>query len=189
LGTVAILGGSLWFGGTSGTDVGIAMTASATAPSGNFTWVQLITGDVVTETPTGGGAVQTCYFPEMPTPGVFPGLDTGYPYSTVNLALTTAYDNPWVSLPTSGYNKVSRAFSAKMNLMWTPTPDAACTGAACTIPVPLGSVNWKVSATATLNAGGTWVPSGGGSAGAFVANTAYPTWTNWVTYAGFLVCH
>lgn len=188
LGKVAILGSSLYFGGTSGTNVGIAMTASATAPSGNFTWVQLITGDVITETPTGGGAAQTCNPPEVPAAGVFPGLDTAYTYPIINPALTTVYDNPPVGLG-AGYNKVSRAFSAKMNLMWTPTADAACTGAGCTIPVPLGSVNWKVSATATLNAGGTWVPSGGGSAGAFVANTAYPTWTNWVTYSGPLVCH
>ena len=111
------------------------MTASATAPPGNFTWVQRITGDVVKETPTAGGAVQTCYPPEVPAPGVFPGLDTDYTYPVVNPDLTTAYDNPSVGLSNS-YKKVSRAFSARMNLMWTPKKADECGGDACTIPVP-----------------------------------------------------
>jgi len=188
LGKVAINPGPvLQFGGTAG-NVGIAMTATATAPPGNFTWVQRIMGDVVTATPSAGGAVQTCYPPEVPAVGVFPGLDTAYTYPIVNPAGTTAYDNPSVGLPNS-YKKVSRAFSAMMNLMWTPTAAAECTGDACTIPVPLGYVNWKVSATAKLNKKGTWVPSGSGSAHEFVASSSYPTWTSWVTYMGSLVCH
>jgi hypothetical protein len=189
LGKVAINPGPvLQFGGVSGSNVGIAMTASAIAPSGNFTWVQRITGDVITETPTAGGMVQTCYPPEVTAVGVFPGLDTKYTYPIVNRAGTTAYDNPSVGLSNS-YTKVSRAFSAMMNLMWTPTAAAECTGNACTIPVPLGYVHWKVSATAKLNEKGTWVPSGNWSASEFVASSSYPTWTSWITYNGFLVCH
>ncbi len=189
LGKVAIVAGLLYFGGTVG-NVGIAMTATATAPPGNFTWVQRITRDVVTETPTGGGAVQTCYPPEVPAPGVFPGLDTWYTYRIVNPDLTTAYDNPWYVLA-GGYNKVRRAFSAKMNLMWTPTADPDCPpgGAACTIPVPLGYVKWNVDMTAKLDKSGTWVPSGNSSARDFVASSSYPTWTSWVTYVGPYVCH
>lgn len=189
LGRVAINPGPvLQFGGVSGSNVGIAMTASATAPPGNFTWVQRIMGDVTTETPSAGGAVQTCYPPEVPAVGVFPGLDTKYTYPIVNRALTTAYDNPSVGLSNS-YKKVSRAFSAMMTLMWTPWQPPECTGYACTIPVPLGYVNWKVSATAELNEKGTWVPSGNWSASKFVASSSYPTWTNWVKYKGPLVCH
>jgi hypothetical protein len=75
-----------------------------------------------------------------------------------------------------------------MYLMWTPTEDPGCTGgAACTIPVPLGYVNWAVGATATLQSD-KWVPSGSGSANAFVASSSYPTWTSWVMN-GPLTCH
>jgi hypothetical protein len=186
LGKPAITSAGLQFGGTS-TNVGIEWTASAMAPSGSFTWVQLITGDVITETPSGGGAVQTCYPPEVPTPGVFPGLDTAYPYPIVNASGTTANDNPSVGLP-SGYDKVSRAFSATMNLMWTPTAASECTGDACTIPVPLGYLNWKFNGAAKL-VSGTWKASGAGSKNSFVASTSYPTWTSWVSYQGSLVCH
>jgi hypothetical protein len=174
----------LQFGGTA-TNVGIAFTASAaTAPSGSFTWVQFLTKDVITWTPSSGGAVLTCYLPELPTLGVFPALDNLFPYDSGG----TVNDNPGTGLP-SGFKKINMAFSAEMNLMWTPTADPGCAdGDACTIPVPFGYVNWKVSATAKLNKSGTWVPSGNWSAREFVASSSYPTWTSWVEN-GQITCH
>jgi len=189
LGTVVIAPGPvLGFGDATYSNTGIQFTASATAPPGDFSYVQEITNDVLTETPSDGSAVQTCYPLEVPTPGVFPGLDTSYPYSTG----ATTTDNPSTGTLTNVDKKVSRAFSAQMYLLWTPTAAADCTGgASCTIPVPLGSVSWSFNAAAKLtnSASDTWaVTSGKGSAKAFVASNSYPTWTSWVEYGG-VSCH
>jgi hypothetical protein len=189
LGTVVITPGpALGFGDATYSNTGIQFTASATAPPGDFSYVQEITNDVITETPSDGSAVQTCYPLEVPTPGVFPGLDTSYPYSTG----ATTTDNPGTGTLTNVDKKVSRAFSAQMYLLWTPTAAADCTGgASCTIPVPLGSVSWRFNAAAKLtnSALDTWtVTSGKGSAKAFVASNSYPTWTSWVEYGG-MSCH
>src|ERR1700722_12352748 len=191
LGKVAINPGpKLQFGGTA-TNIGIEFTASATTPSGQFSWVQEITNDVITNTPSNGGAVQTCYPPEKPTAGVFPGLDTSYPYGYVGTPAMTN-DNPSQGL-TNVNKTVSRAFSAQMYLLWIPTAAEGGTGgSACTIPVPLGSVKWRYNGAAKLtnSANNTWaVTSGSGTANAFVASSTYPAWTSWVTYSGSAVCH
>ena len=190
LGKVAIIAGpELAFGGTAN-NIGIEFTASATAPPGNFQWVQEITGDTWTQTPANGGAVQTCNPPEVPAAGVFPGLDTKYPYPYVGTPAVTN-DNPWLGL-TNTYKNVSRTFSAQMYLMWVPTAAAGCSGGGCTIPVPLGSLKWKVNSAAKLtnSAHNTWaVTSGSGSAASFAASSSYPAWTSWVSYQGNAACH
>jgi hypothetical protein len=188
LGTVNILNGRLYLGGST-TNYGIVITASdsPSSPAGKFTWVQLITGDTYTRTPSNGGALLTCHPSEIPTVGVFPGLDTTYPYQIVNSAGTTVNDNPSIGLP-SGYNKSTRTFSATMYLMWTPTAASGCTGSSCTIPVPEGYVSWSFNGTATLTNNVWSVTSSSSNGNAFVANSSYPTWTSWVEYTAD-VCH
>ncbi len=186
LGKVVInTGPKIQFGGTA-TNVGIEFTASAKAPPGDFSYVQEITNDVTTRTLT-NGTVQTCYAPEDPAVDVFPALDNTYPYASG----AKTNDNPGTGL-SNALTLLSRAFSAQMFLLWTPKAAAGCTGGtSCTIPVPLGSVNWSLNYAAKLTNAqqDTWeVTSGSGSANAFVASDTYPTWSS-ATMNGALVCH
>lgn len=183
LGKVVINPGpKIQFGGTL-TNIGIEFTASATAPLGEFSYVQEITNDVVTRTRT-NGTVQTCYFPEAPSVDVFPALDNTYPYQ---LGAKTN-DNPANALSDT-LKQLSRTFAAQMYLLWTPKAAAECTGgSSCTIPVPLGSATWSLNYAAELT-NDTWaVSSGSGSASAFAASSSYPTWSS-ATMNGALVCH
>ena len=175
---------------------GIVFTASVSpsSPPGNFTWVQLITNDVFTNTPAGGGAAIKCYPPENPAVDVFPGHDTAYPYPVPPTGTTqnqTENDNPSDPLDGNSYKQEARTFSASMYVMWTPTAANGCNASSCTIPVPLGYVNWHFAGTAKY-ASGTWTLSSGSGAGYnfVVANSpsSYPGWVNWVEYGGPLVC-
>jgi hypothetical protein len=181
LGEVVIIPGPALAFGDPPTNIGISFTAKATEPAGyqssdNFEWVQLITNDEVTFTPT-SGKVQICTPDIVPAGSTFPALDTAYPQG---LDENPTEDSPSIGLP-SGYKQVSRTFSATMYLMWN-------SGLADSIPVPLGSVQWKFSAAAEfLN--NTWTfKSGRGSAKPFVASSSYATWTSVVPYDGKLIC-
>ena len=183
LGTVAIDTGPVLRLGGPASNIGIAFTASATPPSGyanTFSYVQLIKNDPITLTPSNGGAVQVCNPTTQPVVGVFPALDSGYPYSKG----TTTSDNPPTATLTNTDKEVTRAFSATMYLMWS----SELTGS---IPVPLGYVDWQFTADATLtnSQSNTWaVKSGTGSAGSFVASNSFPVWASFAPYTGE-TCH
>jgi hypothetical protein len=158
---------------------GIQFTASATEPSGyspQFKWVQVITNDTVTETPTSGSNL-TCYSTTSPSghSGTFPALDTNYPFDTAN----PTQDSPVWGLATNR-TEVQRTFQATMYLMWN-------SGVPNAIDVPLGSASWSFAVDASYNSGtSAWGLTGtnGGSSGTFASGTTYPTWSNEVTYSG-----
>jgi hypothetical protein len=57
----------------------------------------------------------------------------------------TAEDSPFVDLdllPNGVGGEVEAWFRATMYLMWQPGSASGCSGAACTIPVPLLKVDW-----------------------------------------------
>ena len=127
-----------------------------------FQWVQILNG--IQDQDIGGGGQVIINAP----PGQ---LDGTYPYA--NETTTTTSDSPNVQLPQS-YGMVERGFTATMYLMWDPALPTGCvpaqtnaaynsTASTCTsIPIPLGSVQWKWSGCAinTLvdpGTGVTWI--------------------------------
>ena len=130
---------------------GIILQAAAqppSAPSGTYSWVQVLNQDTIQViTPTG----RADRSPTSAGPFVPPTLDHTYPYTsqfTVNTTNDLAVDAP--QLPLCQYwGEAARLFSATMYLLWTPSSGAnGCSGAACTIPVPLGNVSWQWSGDA-----------------------------------------
>jgi hypothetical protein len=109
-------------------------TANGTTYHGEFSWLQLLAPRVDQSFP---GVNNTCT-----------GLDNAYPYPTVS-DLTddgarSAFDIPGILLaPQFGEAKFS--MNSTMWLQFKPDPSSLyCSNAAaiCTMPVPLGSVNW-----------------------------------------------
>jgi hypothetical protein len=168
---------------------GIEFDASATPPPGNvgaFSWVQLVDSEQYEEIDHSG---RWRCIPESfaSDPKHSPELDTRYPADT---GLSTN-DNPAISLD-STIGEMSRTLSATMYLMWTPNADSLCTsGSACTIPVPLGYVNWNfcgdsINTLAQQSNSTTWIlnrqsetPSPApfdASAPSPQNNYSYPTW-------------
>jgi hypothetical protein len=135
------------------TKVGITFSATGTSfPPGNpgaYSWVQLVNKDSVQSLQSGGLQQQAL------VPSVVGSLDAGnpaqYPYQDVTMtngvANDTAYDAPYALVFPGALGEIARSFSASMYLLWTPTnQNSACTGNACTIPVPLGTIaNWGFS--------------------------------------------
>jgi hypothetical protein len=150
--------------GNPGGTYGISFTPPTTqSPAGSFFFVQLINSDTLTYSRT--GATLTCT--------ATPGLDGAYPYQ--NKIGQTVNDAPEEALPPT-YTTASRSFSAAMYLMWQSGSTAFTS-----IPVPIGSVAWQFSGSATEpQQNSTWgSPTGSGSAGGFTAATSaanYPTW-------------
>jgi hypothetical protein len=155
--------------GNPGGTPGISFAPPTTqTPAGSFSFVQLINSDTTTYSRT--GATLTCSFSS--------GLDTQYPYPVNNVGNAT--DAPEAPLP-STYTTASRSFSATMYLMWQ---SGSTTFAS--IPIPIGSVAWQFSGSATEpQQNSTWgSPTGSGSAGNFTAATgtsSIPTWSNIAT--------
>jgi hypothetical protein len=126
--------------------------ANLPANQGQYQWVQLLNQDNLIY--MGKLGLGTCtFFSSTIDPA--PELDTAYPYgSTIpNTVITsqggvtndTAMDSPALTLNVNT-GEMERAFIATMNLRWIPDQDPVCTaGTACTIPVPLGSANWRIS--------------------------------------------
>jgi hypothetical protein len=167
LGNVAINSGPvLQFGSTTGSNIGIAFSASANQPSGyspTFKWVNLISGDTITLTPNTGSQV-TCHLGA--------GLDNKYP-SFPLVTSNTTNDNPKYGPLPSGYTEVNRNFSAQTYLMWN-------SGLANAIDVPLGSLPWGFVGDAVLVAG-TWNIDQSKSskyATGFTNSPSYPTWNS-----------
>jgi hypothetical protein len=161
----------LAYGNISGTTCAVAgtpgelFTASGTQPgTGKFTFVQLINSDTSTFTSTSGTV--TCTHNA--------GVDMSYPYAA-QINTTQSDDAPYVVLPTSPYNKITRAFSASMYLLWTSSTASA-------IPVPIGAITWQFSGATTLTNSKWGTVTGSGTANAFVAaigtqsNDGFPSW-------------
>jgi hypothetical protein len=160
---------NLQFGTTLAANAGVLFAPSATAPSGysnNFVWAQLISKDLL----TANGS--TCTF--LADAG--PDLDTEYPAPPVE-GTNNFGDAPPISLLATD-TSVTRVLNAETYLLWS-------SGLTNAIPVPIGSIAWGFSGTATNTgtlASPVWGATGTGSAGRFAAsqdvppNYGYPTW-------------
>jgi hypothetical protein len=120
---------------------GIGFQASPSPNSGRFEWVQLITSNVRTGTATGREVA--------PNVGKT-GLDTLYPYPTIDTNWNSAADSPAISLEPI-LTSESRAFSARMYLMWTGNADNVDAKDPKYIDVPIGYVDWSIDGTADQN--------------------------------------
>jgi hypothetical protein len=129
-----------------GPGVNFLVHATNYPPSGQgqYQWVQLLTTDEIHYVE---GGLQNCNYIGLAGP---PWLDDVYPYGTgyTGTVYTTAVtndnadDSPNTGLP-SAVGDMEREFAATMFVRWIPQADPSCTsGAACTIPVPLGSESW-----------------------------------------------
>jgi hypothetical protein len=194
---------------------GIIFQASAMPPSGNngkFLWAQLVNSDVdyreghFLRGPCTGG----------PTPSN-PQLDTSYPYSaTLNSSQNPVIPNDIATdNPTSKnamdqrVGEFARCFTATMYLLWTPAANGSCPpGNACTISVPLGSINpnsgWHfvgdtINTLSTVGGvnGTTWImhfnpqppiPQFQNSNPSTDTNNSFPTWGAPSPYVGALSC-
>ncbi len=136
---------------------GITFTASAALPGGNqgqYAWLQLLnTFNVHYRDATGRWACGLDQSPELD--GVF-NLELG----------PSAEDSPYSPLddnPGEGEHEVW--FQATQYLMWQPNPAPGCSGAACTILVPLATVGWQwtgdaINTLKTQQNGSTWTLTG-----------------------------
>ena len=165
--------------------VGITMQASqqpTSAPPGSYSWVQILNSDSVQ------AMKQTGQTPVWSTGSVLDGHYPSIDMYTISAQNDSVFDGPYV--PTcQWWGELDRSFSATMYLLWTPNnAPNGCTGAACTIPVPLGSVYWHWSGDA-INTLLPFLPSGAGytvtapgctssPAGNFVPGSTYPSWAN-----------
>jgi hypothetical protein len=163
-------------GGNSGTNLGDAFTASASAsPPGTFSFVQLLNHFDITFNQSNG----PCYYNiDADAVGL---LDTSYPYGNDNTPTTPngptyTDDNPAVPLLPDDLN-VTTLFSATMYVMWTPSGTSGPV-----LPVPLGSVTWGWEGEAVQVGGigtGTWsvyTPYTVYNQETFVPGTTYPQW-------------
>jgi hypothetical protein len=159
---------------------GMTFKASASsAPAGSYQWVQLVKSNQNSVIGLGG---KTAPVDDVVVRGGgTPMLDKTYPYeypygtgstvTTSNGGVTndTAMDSPLTDLVDNN-GEMARSFTAVMYLEWLPTADNSCTdGTACTIPAPLGSIQWQWAGDAinTLLQG---VPINGGT-------VPYHVWT------------
>ncbi len=181
---------------------GIKFIASTVLPNGNtgsYSWVQLISNDSVHFLRHSGTQACTTF---SNSGSAQPELDNTYPYGvgfgnvyTTSISNDTATDGPRLGDPT--LSEMARSFSATMYLLWTPNSASGCSGGACAIPLPLGSLSWTwtgdaintLSAVQGLNST-TWILTGcqEASAGGFQASSVYPVWTDTVLNNS-LRCH
>jgi len=188
-----------------GDNIGIDFTVSATPPSRNqgaYSWVQLVLSYTQNYVTSNLG-VRYCVNPAFSS-DKSPALDTGYPTDTG----PEANDSPGVPLqastPTNGnIGEISGSGKFTMYSMWTPNAAGGCTGgAACTVPVPLGTVSWQfagdaINTLAPQTSNGTnWTvaPPGCASPNAvgtapFSPGTLYPQWNRPSDTSGSLTCH
>jgi hypothetical protein len=164
---------------------GIDLTATATnpqaAPSGSFSWVQLITAErsfIRESGPSSGSGIVECTS-SLLAQDLSPVLDNYYPTRTGSaftdaprrLGIGPAYEGDIAS-------EVKLARSFLLYLMWNPTVPGS-------IPVPLGSVAWQWACdavnTMTAQANGTtWTRVCAApqtlSSVQFLAGASYPKW-------------
>jgi hypothetical protein len=159
----------------NGSGINFKVDSSTQLPTGNsgtYSWVQLIGPNLAT------------YQPGSTTRTLGTGLDGGrYPYPMMPGCTDCTNDSPGIEL-LSVNSEETDSFQATMYLMWTPNPAGGCS--ACTVPVPIGFVNWRMKGDAinTLdpnqgpNANGWILGCGQNSADPFIPSTSYPQWTS-----------
>ena len=158
---------------------GIGFLASPQPDSGRFEWVQMITSNILTGTAPGQEVA--------PNVGAT-GLDTYYPYPTIDTNWNTVNDAPTVSLNDPALTTKSRAFSATMYLLWTGNASDVRGRDTNYIDVPIGYISWSVNGTADQNTAATppWSldPASGQTPAAFKLSTddgtathGLPAWT------------
>lgn len=158
--------------GLGQTTPGMTFTAAPDTYDSGYFWVQVIQSD--NKTLSGGGAATAVCTSAGLDVDVATG--SGFPYGTTN----SVSDSPSTPLQ-SPFTTISRSFSANMYLLWTggSYPNY--------IPVPLGSVSWNWSGTATYDSTAQqWSlassPAPTRSAAAFSASSTYPpTWSGAAT--------
>jgi|GEM_PF-3142586 hypothetical protein len=174
--------------------VGVSINDNVSLPRGNVIWVQILQSTTFTQIFDPSGGV-------IPPSNLGLGLDGGYPYPPRFVSLTgpnTATDAPGRFL-SSSMGQGTDTFDAIMYAMWDPAIPAGGQGSCTTahvdttttpytyiastcasIPVPLGSVEWKWSACA-VNHGAGSTPNWGVQCGAGKALTPvitdFPQWS------------
>jgi hypothetical protein len=163
---------------------GILFAAHLNLPQGlmrNYTWVQLVTRDVI-EIRT-GKQWMVCKPKSEPQAELSVGLDTDYPYDWRN----PTRDSPPIQLEPES-DEVSRSFHARMYLLWG-------SGLPNSIVVPLGYVAWHFEGHAVRKdlLTNTWtLKEGGGGADdpeqPYRPTRSYPSWNTVVPYSGVIEC-
>lgn len=163
---------------------GILFEAHFNLPEGltrNYTWVQLVTRDVL-EIKT-GKQWMVCRPKSEPQAELSVGLDTDYPFDWRN----PARDSPLMQLEPES-DEVSRSFHARIYLLWG-------SGLSNSIVVPLGYVAWHFEGHAVRKdlLTNTWTLTNG-SGGPddaerpFRPTQSYPSWNAVVPYSGLVEC-
>lgn len=164
---------------------GISFRAHYNLPEGllkNYTWVQLVTRDVM-EVKEGRDSM-VCTPKSLPEAELGEGLDTDYPYDSRN----PTRDSPPIQLRPEAV-EISRHFNARMYLLWG-------SGRSNSIVVPLAYVTWHFEGHAvkqdSLANKWTLIEGKGGvdiPEQPYRVTHSYPTWRAFVPYAGVLECN
>ncbi len=163
---------------------GISFQAHYNLPEGlmrNYTWVQLVTRDVMHVRVAKEWMV--CRPKSEPQAELGVGLDTVYPYDWKN----PTGDSPPIQLEPDS-EEVARSFHARMYLLWG-------SGRSNSIVVPLGYVAWYFEGRAIREdlLRNTWTLING-SGGAdnpdqpYQPTHTYPSWRTVVPYSGVIEC-
>ena len=163
---------------------GISFQAHYNLPEGlmrNYTWVQLVTRDVIHVRV--GREWMVCRPKSEPQAELGVGLDTVYPYDWRN----PTGDSPPIQLEPDS-EEVSRSFHARMYLLWG-------SGRSNSIVVPLGYVAWHFEGRAIREdlLKNTWtLINGTGGADnpdqTYQPTLTYPSWRAFVPYSGMIEC-
>jgi len=172
---------------------GVDAKGANVAGAGSYQWVQL-DNSIVSQYIDSSPRLHACTWFSDPNalngacgvpnePSCPPELDGGYPYGSVTgeaVVFTSpggvtneeAVDNPNWKLD-AAWGEQAEWFNATMYLEWIPPAAGACTASgasACTVPVPLGNVNWFWAGDAVntlvlipLSNGTIWTPESNGT--------------------------
>ena len=169
-GTIGVSDGALRYGTCTAGSTGIAFTSTLILPdvfNGNAEYWQQINSTLREKQKDDDSWIK------MDAKSV---IDTFFPYP----GYPNTDDSPASSLPLSGFKKVTVADSFTMWLMFKPAGGDS-------IWVPLQSVNWSWSATATKDAAGSWqLDSSDKTNGSPIEPTAFPTWNGNITSYSFI---
>lgn len=163
---------------------GISFRAYYDLPDGmmrNYTWVQVVTRDVMEVRV--GKELKVCTPESQPEAELGAGLDTDYPYDWRN----PTRDSPPIQLLPEA-EAISRHFHARMYLLWG-------SGLSNSIVVPLGYVGWHFEGEAIRRdlLTNTWTLKKG-SGGAddpekpYRPTRSYPSWNTVLPYTGGMQC-
>ncbi len=163
---------------------GISFRAQYSLPEGmmrNYTWVQVVTRDVMEVNV--GNERKVCTPVSQPEAELGVGLDTNYPYDWRN---PTRDSPPMQLLPQA--ETISRHFHARMYLLWG-------SGLSNSIVVPLGYVGWHFEGFALrkdLLTNSWTLKEGRGGADdpeqPYRPTRSYPLWNAVVPYLGEMQC-